>query len=140
MTADVGKYGSYTWITLVKDLGNKDREWTSFVLNAVKDTVTALYDNSWTFEEWQESFGTATGGIENQSYISVLQKSIAGRARCLLLFGGGGFQLLALNEYLRNHPTPSEQCWKFLGVRRNFKSAHPHLFTKYSGIQIDDLD
>ena len=140
VTADIGKYGSYTWSNTMSRLGNRDRELTSFVLNAVKGTVTALYDNSWTFEEWEESFGTATGGIEDQSYISVLQKSIAGRARCLILFGGGGFELIALNEYLRNHPIPSEQCWKFLGVRTNFKAGHPQLFANYSGIQIDDLD
>ena len=138
MTADIGKYGSYTWNTTVSRFQNRDRVWSSFVLETVKDTVTALYDNLWTFEEWEESFGT--GGIEDQSYISVLQKSIAGRARCLLLFGGGGFELLALYEYLRNHPTTSEQCWKFFSVRRDFKAAHPDLFTKYTGIQIDDLD
>ena len=140
VTADIGKYGSYTWSNTMSRLGHRDRELTSFVLNAVKGTVTALYDNSWTFEEWEESFGTATGGIENQSYISVLQKSIAGRARCLILFGGGGFELLALYEYLRNHPTPSEQCWKFIGMRTNFKAEHQRLFAKYSGIEIDDLD
>ena len=142
VTADIGKYGSCTWNSTVNRFENRDTVWSSFVLKTVKNTVTALYDNSWTFEEWENSFRTATGGIEDQSYISVLQKSIAGRARCLLLFGGGGFELLALNEYLRNHPTPSEQCWKFFGVRRNFKAAHPHLFTRYTGhgIQIDDLD
>ena len=140
VTADVGKYGSYTWSNTMSRLGNRNNELNSFILEAIKDTVTALYANSWTFEEWEKSFGLATGGIENQSYISVLQKSIAGRARCLLLFGGGGFELIGLHEYLHNHPNPSEQCWKFLGVRRNFKAAHPQLFTNYSGIQIDDFD
>jgi len=33
-----------------------------------------------------------------------------------------------------------EQCWKFLGVRRNFKAAHPQLFTNYLEIQTDDFD
>ena len=140
VTADVGRYGSYTWGNTMNRLGNRDRELNSFILEAIKDTVTALYDNSWTFEEWERSFGRATGGIENQSYISVLQKSIASRARCLLLFGGGGFELIALHEYLHHYPDPSEQCWKFLGVRTNFKAAHPQLFTNYLGIQIGDFD
>jgi len=36
---------------------------------------------------------------ESKLYFSVLQKSIAGRARWLLLFGGGGFELIALHEH-----------------------------------------
>jgi len=67
----------------MSSLGNKDSKWNSFILKAIKDTVTALYNNWWTFEEWEKSFGKANDGMENQSYISVLQKSIAGRARCL---------------------------------------------------------
>ena len=41
VTADIGKYGSYTWSNTMSRLGHRDRELTSFVLNAVKGTVTA---------------------------------------------------------------------------------------------------
>ena len=95
VTADIGKYGSNTWHQMVRSW---DRNLTSGVLEVIKRTVTTLYSNSWTFEEWEQSFGTASGGIEDQSYIAALQKGIAGRARCLLLFGGGGFQLVALYD------------------------------------------
>ena len=106
VTADIGKYGSYTWSNTMSRLGHRDRELTSFVLNAVKDTVTALYDNSWTFEEREESFRTATGGIEDQSYISVLQKSIAGRARCLYCLVEAALNLLLLMSTCVTIPLP----------------------------------
>ena len=136
VTADIGKYGSNTWHQMVRSW---DRNLTSGVLEVIKRTVTTLYSNSWTFEEWEQSFGIASGGIEDQSYVAALQKAIAGRARCLLLFGGGGFQLVALYEYLRNHPIPSKQCWKFLYTRKNFKGQYLELMAKYSGIKIDDV-
>ena len=87
VTADIGKYGSNTWSGTVSGW-NK-----SIIVEIIKHTVTKLYQNSWTFEEWEQSFGTATGGIEDQSYVAAMQKSIASRAQCLLLFGGGGFEL-----------------------------------------------
>ena len=136
VTADIGKYGSNTWHQMVRSW---DRNLTSGVLEVIKRTVTTLYSNSWTFEEWEQSFGTASGGIEDQSYVAALQKAIAGRAQCLLLFGGGGFELVTLYEYLRNHPIPSKQCWKFLYTRRNFKGQYLELAAKYSGIKIDDV-
>ena len=136
VTADIGKYGSNTWHQMVRSW---DRNLTSGVLEVIKRTVTTLYSNSWTFEEWEQSFGIASGGIEDQSYVAALQKAIAGRAQCLLLFGGGGFELVTLYEYLRNHPIPSKQCWKFLYTRRNFKGQYLELAAKYSGIKIDDV-
>ena len=133
VTADIGKYGSNTWSGTVSGW-NK-----SIIVEIIKHTVTKLYQNSWTFEEWEQSFGTATGGIEDQSYVAAMQKSIASRARCLLLFGGGGFELIALHEYLRNHPVPSKQCWKFLHTKTSFEGQYSQLVANYSGIKIDDV-
>ena len=133
VTADIGKYGSNTWSGTVSGW-NK-----SIIVEIIKHTVTKLYQNSWTFEEWEQSFGTATGGIEDQSYVAAMQKSIASRAQCLLLFGGGGFELIALHEYLRNHPVPSKQCWKFLHTKRSFTGQYSQLVANYSGIKMDDV-
>ena len=140
VSADVGKYGSFTWEAAANSLGAADLTFSSFVREAIKDTVTALSNHSLNFEEWEDSFYTATNGKGGQTYRAVLEMSIAARARCLLLFGGGTFHLLALHEDLRNHPTPTEQCWKFLGVRRNFKGQYSHLLANYSGMKINDLD
>ena len=73
------------------------------------------------FQKWEESFNEATGGIKDQTYIAALQRVIASRAKCLLLFGGGTFELLAFRDYLRNHPNPSERCWRWVDVRTDFK-------------------
>ena len=40
---------------------------------------------------------------------------------CLVLFGGGRFHFLALNEYLRNHPKESDQCISQVFVDDRFK-------------------
>ena len=140
VAADVGKYGSFTWEAAANSLGTADRTLSSHVRGTFQDAVTALYNHSLSFEEWEDSFYTATNGKGGQTYRAVLEMSIAARAQCLLLFGGGTFHLLALHEYLRNHPTPTEQCWKFLGVRRNFKWQYSHLLANYSGMKITDLD
>ena len=133
VTADIGKYGSNTWGGTVS---GRDK---NIIVETIKHTVTTLYNNSWTFEEWEQSFGTATGGIEDQSYIAAMQKSIASRAQCLLLFGGGGYELIALHEYLHNHPIPSKQCWKFLHSKNSFERQYSQLIAHYSGIRIDDV-
>ena len=74
IATDIGKYGSNTWSGTVSGW-NK-----SIIVEIFKHTVTKLYQNSWTFEGWEQSFGTATGGIEDQSYVAAMQKSIASRA------------------------------------------------------------
>lgn len=139
VTVDVGKYGSSKWLGAPHGLGFGDSS-TSHLIKAIKNLVPALYSNSLSFEEWDDRLNTVTGGNNDQTYRSVLEMSIAVRAKCLILFGGGTFQLLSLHEYLHNHPTKSEQCWKFLGVQRNFHQQYAHLLANYSGMKIDDLD
>ena len=72
--------------------------------------ITELYDNKLTFEEWEGSFTKATGGVENSGYIAALQRTLASRAKCLILVGGGTFQDLALKDYLKNHRNKEDQC------------------------------
>ena len=109
-TADVGKFESYTWDLIFRDVHYNSQQ-KAHTFQAVKDTVVALYKNKLTFEEWEESFSEATGGIQDRGYIAALQRTIASRADCLILMGGGNFQGLALQEYLHNHPDKSKQCF-----------------------------
>lgn len=109
VTADVGTYGSGAWnMPLYKVvLGILGEE---KVFAAVKKTVTELYDNQLSFEEWESTFTNVTDGMDDRGYIAALQKTLASRADCLVLVGGGSFLKLALREYLHMHPRSSTWC------------------------------
>lgn len=98
---DVGKYGSRSWYKSVDVMKLKQQ---------ANSTLSLLFHNQWTFEQWENSFTQATRGITNSGYIAALQRTLASRADCLVLLGGGYFQDLALNDYLRNHPKKEQQC------------------------------
>ena len=101
LTFDLGTYGSNTILrTLRKELHNK----TSKIF---QDTVADLYGNKLSLRDWEDSFIQASGGIDNPAYIAALQRTIASQADCLILVGGGNFQDITTNEYLRLHP---KQC------------------------------
>ena len=108
-TADVGKFASRSWKKTFSKI-NYNSQQRAHTFQAVKDTVVALHKNKLTFEEWEESFSEATGGIQDRGYIAALQRTIASRADCLILMGGGNFQSLTLQDYLHNHPDKSKQC------------------------------
>lgn len=78
--------------------------------------IMDLYSNKLTFEEWEESFNKATGGVKNNGYIAALQRTLASRAKCLVLVGGGSFQELALKDYLKNHPNKEDHCIHLLAL------------------------
>ena len=50
-----------------------------------------------------ESFTESIGGIEDSSYIAALQCTLASRAECLILVGGGMFQELTMKKYMSTH-------------------------------------
>lgn len=117
VTADVGKYGSLGWSTV---FGRK-RHYSGLqlpLLEAVKRTVCALYNYRWTFEDWEDSFDQVLSGkrMGQRGYVAALQRTIASRADCLVLLGGGSFGLVAIHEYARKHPHHSKQCVHFLGM------------------------
>ncbi len=96
VTMDIGRFGSASLVALE----NTKRE---HMVEASKKTLMALYRNQWTFEEWENSFIEATGGVTNNCYIAALQRTLAARADCLVLMGGGSFQTLAVEGYLDYH-------------------------------------
>ena len=101
-------------------LAKGDTHFDAHVENAIKETVASFHHKFRSFEEWEQSFTKATNGINDQTFIAALQRVIASRARCLLLFGGGSFELLAFQDYLHNHPNQSEWCWRWVDVRTDF--------------------
>jgi len=108
---------------------------TDFTCVSGGDENAPLLNRTQSPDTTNPTLGLLSGG----DYPGHTYHAIAGRAQCLLLFGGGGFELVTLYEYLRSHPIPSKQCWKFLYTRKNFKGQYLELMAKYSGIKIDDV-
>ena len=86
VTADIVAYGSFTWGSAVNALGNRDASWTKH-----------------SRKQWFHFIMSSKNGNKTrlQTYIAALQRVIASKASCLLLFGGGTFELLAFNDYYR---------------------------------------
>ena len=55
------------------------------------------------------------------AYIAALQRTIASRSDCLLLFGRGNFQEVALSAYLRNHPNKVTRCVHIVCASRSLR-------------------
>ena len=121
VTADVGRYGSGSWTVNSPELA----KW----IQSVKNTVVTLLKGSLTFEEWEDTFTNVTAGITDRGYIAALQRMIASRADCLVLAGGGNFFILALYEYLDNHPQPSSWCIHFVCVAEKYKRRYDSLLS-----------
>lgn len=105
VAADIGIYGSNSW-----DWAVDDKEELATGISATKRAMQSLLRNEMSFEEWEGTFVQATGGVSDRGYIAALQRTIASRAKCLILLGGGNFQDLALLEYLRIHGNKGERC------------------------------
>lgn len=75
-----------------------------------EQSLLSLYDNQWTVKEWDESFIQAAGSLSDPSYVAALQRTLASRADCLILVGGGSFQILAVRDYLTLHGKVESRC------------------------------
>lgn len=105
VTADIGNYGSSSWNWAVSD-----KEKLATAITDTKRAMQSLLKDQISFEEWERTFVQAAGGVTDRGYIAALQRTIASRAKCLVLMGGGNFQDLALLEYLRAHGVEEERC------------------------------
>lgn len=113
VTLDMGKFGSSS---LEATTGSKDT--LTKLTEKTKVLLTSLFDNKLTFEEWEDSFTKATRGVEHHGYIAALQRTLASRAKCLVLVGGGSFQDLALKNYIMNHPNKADHCIELVCNRK----------------------
>ena len=97
LSMDVGKFGSRG--ALAENLRPKG-----------EILFRSIYGHDgWMFEEWEESFVNITSS-ENPAFVANLQRTIAARGECLIMFGGGGFQAQARNLYEKFHPDKSKRC------------------------------
>ena len=116
LTVDVGKFGTQSIKVARKQLQGGVEEMTELV----KHAFVNIYGNKWTFEDYEKSFTIASKGNKNPVYIAALQRTLASQADCLILMGGGNFQLLALNDYLEKHPNP---CVHFVCLDEDYEKV-----------------
>ena len=109
VTLDVGKYGSKS----LRSIGLQKVENNTRYINKLLSTV---YDGEWSLEEWENSFTESTGGIVDSSYIAALQRTLASKAECLVLVGGGMFQELAMRKYMESHDQ-EDWCIHFVCIK-----------------------
>ena len=113
VTLDMGKFGSGVWSRLAVKYD------VDGLTEKSKQLLNSLFNHELSFSKWEESFTRATGGVENSGYIAALQRTLASRAKCLILVGGGTFQDLALKDYLRNHPKREDRCVRLVCIYKN---------------------
>lgn len=112
LAMDVGKFGSSG--SIVHNLTSHG------------DTVlSAVYGNSLTFSDWEKEFERHASQVE-EAYVANLQRAIAAQSRCLVMFGGGGFQAQARAFYRKHHQDAREWCVFRVCDDTNFApSGHP---------------
>ena len=105
LTTDIGKYGSSTFklYNLTQTNISTLRKYSEKLLRILH------YSKSLRLSEYEQRFEKISG-TTNPAFISQLQKSIAARARCLLLVGWGNFLTNTLDIYKKLHK--GKLCYK----------------------------
>lgn len=89
LAMDVGRFGSN---------GARTEEMVAYGASFLR----AVYGERRSFDQWEASFENSSLS-SSPAYVASLQRTIASKARCLVLVGGGGFQLEAKSLYLQHH-------------------------------------
>ena len=102
LAIDLGDFGS-----LGVRRSQKLDDWKEVLYN---DFFKAVYGNSWTIEEFENSF-VKYFDTRNPAYIAQIQRTIAARSDCIVLVGGHStFQAAAVAFYEHFHPDVEKQC------------------------------
>ena len=109
LALDIGKYGSGTF------------NWTFSRNNITQDYFTKVVEEIHRFVKevdleygkWEESFESVTGRGYDRGYIALLQSVIVSRADYVIRMGGGHYQQLAIQLFLKNqhhtqHSSPDQ--------------------------------
>ena len=89
--------------------------------------LNAVYGGTMSFNEWESQFELYTSKVE-EAYVANLQRAIAARSKCLVMFGAGGFQGQAREFYERQHPDSHNWCiHKICHTHRGAGSIHVHV-------------
>ena len=98
LAADMGRFGSSTYTRATRNKLKK----------LFPRFFSEIYGHHAAVQEWEETF-LAVSEVSSTAYVSVLQKVVAARGKCLLLVGGGSFQQHTLRLYLQGH-SGEERC------------------------------
>lgn len=128
LTVDVGRYGSNYWNSMMES--HKDKS----ILQRIKGTIVQWLNHSVTFRVWENGFVNVTEGMRDRGYIAALQRTIASRADCLILLGGGNFLRLALHDYLNHHPEPWSWCLHFVCLDSRFRDEYHEILLSRDGL------
>ncbi len=123
LTVDTGRYGSASFKTYRFKYTNLGRK---AFYHLVKTTFEDFFQKSYEFSEWEDTFTAVTDGIEDRGYIAAIQRTIASRADCIVLVGGGQFLKVALHEYLDFH-NQSEWCIHFVCVGGRYEEEYQEI-------------
>ena len=132
VTGDVGYYGSGTWHDTVS---NPQKGNVTDIQCRVKRGVERLYEGGerWSFEQWEQSFIEASGGITDRGYVAALQRVLAtsSQAACLVLMGGGLFQSLSLENYLHHTRHQAHtRCIHLVCMQRKYVESFTSMLTR----------
>lgn len=121
VTTDIGKFSSNSWRRILSELNYSNTE-AEYVFTRTRTAVERLVNDQ--FTNWENTFIHSTSNTKHwksSAYIAALQRTIASRSDCLLLFGGGNFQEVALSAYLHNHPNKVTQCVHIVCASRSLR-------------------
>ena len=120
VTTDIGKFASKSWKYILSEL-NYNRKEKEHIFSLTRAVIAMLTNGS--FPRWENTFlTTSKSKFRNiPGYIAAMQRTIASMGACLILFGGGNFQEMALSAYIHNHPIKSSQCVKIVCASRELR-------------------
>ena len=124
ITLDIGRFGS----KLMKDsetVSKYGQDSLESINKSVQEMINKIYKGQFkSMEQYEDSFVDITGGITERGYISMVQRSIATEADCLIVMGGGSYQQVAISQYLANHPS-DQYCIQAVCVADNVRTMLP---------------
>ncbi len=104
--ADIGTFGSPAVEKYVKSHPKLVDVFVKFLRSVTGNPTVTL-------KEWEETF-VSVSRWTTAGYIAKMQMGVAVRAKCLILFGGGGFQKHSLVRYKKLHP--DNQCYHLMDM------------------------
>ena len=100
LALDIGKFGSTSFDSTMR-IHKIRTEYLDDLISLVKDFVSITYKGKLNFEQWEETYEEllSKGVAVDGGYIATVQSTIASSADCMILAGGGHFQIMAEERY-----------------------------------------
>ncbi len=123
LTVDIGRLGSKSWRQrdIPNELGKQK------ISEMVQQTMGELLHTNLSMDQLDDLYVDVTEGKDDPGYIAAIQRVIASRADCLVILGGGNFIKLALEQYLRSHPSHAGRCVHYVCVNKRFRVEYRKL-------------